>query len=99
MELNPADAGDTEQGPQDAPITLVEYGDYECPYCGMAYPIVKSVQRRLGDQLRFFFRHFPLTAMHPHAEPAAEMAEPLRSASIMIREVAKRVSSVCAVTR
>ena len=63
------------QGPRDAPITLVEYGDYECPYCGMAHPIVKSVQRRLGDQLRFVFRHFPLTAMHPHAEPAAEMAE------------------------
>ena len=63
------------QGPGDAPITLVEYGDYECPYCGMAYPIVKSVQRRLGDQLRFVFRHFPVESAHPHAMHAAQAAE------------------------
>lgn len=62
-------------GPDDAPITLVEYGDYECPYCGMAYPIVKDLQRRLGDQLRFVFRNFPLREAHPHAEHAAEAAE------------------------
>ena len=63
------------QGPVEAPITLVEYGDYECPLCGAAHPSVKAVQKRLGDQMRFVFRHFPLTTMHPHAEPAAEAAE------------------------
>lgn len=62
-------------GPDEAPITLVEYGDYECPYCGMAYPIVKALQRRLGDQLRLVFRNFPLRESHPHAEHAAEAAE------------------------
>jgi len=62
-------------GPPDAPYQLVEYGDYECPYCGAAYPIVKSVQRRMGDSLLFAYRHFPLTQMHPHAEHAAEIAE------------------------
>ena len=48
------------QGPADAPVTLVEYGDYECPYCGAAYPIVKEVQERMGDRLRFVFRNFPI---------------------------------------
>jgi protein-disulfide isomerase len=63
------------QGAADAPLTLVEYGDYECPHCGRAYPIVKDVQRRLGKQLRFVFRNFPITNLHPHAEDAAEAAE------------------------
>jgi protein-disulfide isomerase len=63
------------QGPAEAPVTLVEYGDYECPYCGAAYPIVKEVQARLGDGLRFVFRNFPITTSHPHAEQAAEAAE------------------------
>jgi protein-disulfide isomerase len=54
---------------------LVEYGDYECPYCGMAYPIVKELQQQLGVRLRFVFRNFPLIAIHPHAEHAAEAAE------------------------
>jgi protein-disulfide isomerase len=62
-------------GPPDAPLTLVEYGDYECRYCGMAYPIVESVRRRMGDGMRFVFRHFPLAQIHPHAQHAAEMAE------------------------
>jgi protein-disulfide isomerase len=62
-------------GPGDAPVTLVEYGDYECPYCGMAYPIVKAAQHKLGDQLRFVFRNFPLREIHPHAQHAAEAAE------------------------
>ena len=62
-------------GPPDAPVTLLEYGDFECPYCGMAYPIVESVRRRMGDNLRFVFRHFPLTQIHPHAQHAAELAE------------------------
>jgi protein-disulfide isomerase len=66
---------DHVQGPDSAPVTLVEYGDYECPYCGMAYPIVKSIQQALGSKLRFVFRNFPLSDSHPHAEQAAEAAE------------------------
>src|SRR5215475_15696257 len=63
------------QGPIEAPIKLVEYGDYECPYCGEAYPVVKAIQERLGNRLCFAFRNFPLANMHPHAEHAAEAAE------------------------
>ena len=62
-------------GPEDAPVTLVEYGDYECPYCGAAHLIVKEVQEVMSNGLRFVFRHFPLTQIHPHAEVAAEAAE------------------------
>jgi len=62
-------------GPIDAPIKLLEYGDFECPFCGQAYPIVKTIQRELGDSLCFAFRHFPLTNMHPHSEHAAEATE------------------------
>lgn len=71
----PVSARDHAQGPADAPVTLVEYGDYECPTCGRAYPIVKAVQRGMGNDLRFVFRNFPLAKSHPHAEHAAEMAE------------------------
>ena len=71
----PVSERDHVQGPPTAPVTLVEYGDYECPYCGAAYPIVEEVKRRLGDRLRFVFRNFPLGNMHPHAEHAAEAAE------------------------
>jgi protein-disulfide isomerase len=56
-------------------MVLVEYGDYQCPYCGAAYPIVKQIQKELGTRLRFVFRNFPLTASHPEAEWAAETAE------------------------
>jgi protein-disulfide isomerase len=66
---------DHVQGPAGAAVTLLEYGDYECPYCGAAYPIVKEVQSRMGDGLRFVFRNFPITTSHPHAEQAAETAE------------------------
>jgi protein-disulfide isomerase len=62
-------------GSHQAPITLVEYGDYECSYCGAAYPIVKSLVRRLGPDLCFAFRNFPLREVHAHAELAAESAE------------------------
>jgi protein-disulfide isomerase len=62
-------------GPPDAPVTLVEYGDYECPYCGMAHSIVGSILQRMGDSMRLAYRHFPLTQLHPHAQHAAEMAE------------------------
>src|SRR5271170_4756304 len=63
------------QGSIGAPIMLVEYGDYECPYCGEAYPIIKAIQERLGDRLCFAFRNFPLVNSHPHAQHAAEAAE------------------------
>jgi len=63
------------QGSSNAPVTLVEYGDYECPYCGQAYPMIKKVQRHLGNKLQFVLRNFPLTEIHPHAQHAAEAAE------------------------
>ncbi|MGA2986765.1 MAG: thioredoxin domain-containing protein [Terriglobia bacterium] len=66
---------DHAQGPETAPVTLVEYGDYECPHCGRAYPIVKQIQKHFGKRLRMVFRNFPLSEMHPHAEGAAEAAE------------------------
>ena len=59
------------RGTPAAPITLVEYGDYECPGCGAAHPIVNLVLEHFGPKLRFVFRHFPLTQVHPNAEPAA----------------------------
>jgi protein-disulfide isomerase len=71
----PVGPNDHVQGPAKAPVTLVEYGDYECPYCGEAYSVVKAVQERLGDQMRLVFRNFPLAQAHPHAEHAAEAAE------------------------
>ena len=71
----PISERDHSQGPADAPLTLLEYGDYECPYCAEAYSVVKEIQSRLGAQLRFVFRNFPLTEVHPHARHAAEAAE------------------------
>ena len=62
-------------GPATAPVTLVEYGDFECPSCRKAWPMVKELQGRLGGDLRFVFRHFPLTKIHPNAGHAAEAAE------------------------
>ena len=62
-------------GPETAPVTLVEYGDYECPYCGAAHPNVKQALSALGDNVRFAYRHFPLAQIHPHAALAAEAAE------------------------
>jgi protein-disulfide isomerase len=75
MLRDPVTPADHIRGPATAPATLVEYGDYECPYCGAAYPIVKEIQSQLGDRLRFVFRNFPITTSHPHAEQAAETAE------------------------
>lgn len=71
----PISKRDHIQGSMKAPFNLVEYGDYECPYCGKAYSIVKEVQADLGDKLCFVFRNFPLIEMHPHSESAAEAAE------------------------
>lgn len=71
----PVTKHDHADGPADAKITLVEYGDFECSHCGQAYPIVKAIQERLRGRLRFVFRNFPLTQSHPHALHAAEAAE------------------------
>jgi protein-disulfide isomerase len=74
--LAPVDATrDHIQGPLDAGIVMIEYGDFECPYCGEAYPELKAVKDEMGDALCFVFRHFPLRQAHPHAERAAEFAE------------------------
>ena len=71
----PVGPDDHALGSETAPVTLVEYGDYECPHCGAAHPIVKRVLRRVGRDVRFVFRNFPLGEMHPHAVQAAEAAE------------------------
>jgi protein-disulfide isomerase len=66
---------DHVQGAAAAPVTLVEYGDFECPYSREAVKTVQALQREFGDDLRFVFRHFPLAEKHPHAIQAAEAAE------------------------
>ena|SRR5262245_33788425 len=71
----PVTSNDNIQGDANALIVLVEYGDYQCPHCGHAYPIVKRVQQQFGKQLAFVFRNFPLNEIHPAAEAAAETAE------------------------
>jgi formate-nitrite transporter family protein len=71
----PVGERDHVTGPATAPVTLVEYGDFECPSCRKAWPMVKTLQQRLGDKLRFVFRNFPLTKLHPNAQRAAEAAE------------------------
>ncbi len=63
------------QGDVESPLTLLEYGDYQCPACGQAYPMVKALQKAAGQQLRFVFRNFPLINAHPYAEHSAEAAE------------------------
>ena len=73
---SPVDPGrDHIRGPVDAPYTLVEYGDFECPFCGRATGMVNELRERLGDDLRYVFRHLTLIDVHPHAEIAAEAAE------------------------
>jgi diadenylate cyclase len=73
--LEPVGARDHAHGPKDAPVTLVKYGDYECPYCGQAHPVLKELQERAGERVRFVFRHFPLDSAHPRARRAAQAAE------------------------
>src|SRR5919112_5129976 len=73
--LEPVGARDHARGPKDAPVTLVKYGDYECPYCGQAHPMLKELQERAGKRVRFVFRHFPLAPGHPRARRAAQAAE------------------------
>jgi protein-disulfide isomerase len=71
----PVSERDHSQGPATAAVTLVQYGDYECPYTRQSTTIVRAIQQQLGDQLRFVFRNFPLTEIHPHALHAALAAE------------------------
>src|ERR1700722_1505956 len=71
----PVGPADHVQGAADAPVTLLEYGDFECPYCGAMHEAIKAVQRVMGPQLRFVYRHFPLVDIHAHALHAAEFAE------------------------
>jgi len=68
-------ARDHVRGPADAPVTLVEYADFECPFCGRWFPELQRVLKDLGPRVRFVFRHFPISEQHPHAESAAEVAE------------------------
>ena len=68
------DARDHIRGPEKAPVTVVEYGDFECPYCGLAEPAVRELLSDFGD-VRYVWRHLPLTDVHPHAQLAAEAAE------------------------
>jgi protein-disulfide isomerase len=63
------------RGPEDAPVTLVEYGDFECPFCGRAEPVVRELLERFGDDVRLVWRHLPIGERHPHAQLAAEAAE------------------------
>jgi protein-disulfide isomerase len=67
-------ARDHVRGPANAPVTVVEYGDFECPYCGQAEPAVRELLREFGD-VRYVWRHLPLTDVHPHAQLAAEASE------------------------
>lgn len=71
----PVSPRDHVRGPAEATLTLVEYGDFECPFCGRAYPELKRLIEELAPRLRFVFRHFPLREQHPQAEHAAEAAE------------------------
>ncbi len=71
----PVNEKDHVQGNANARIELVEYGDYECPHCGRAYPIIKKIQQQMGNDLKFIFRNFPISEAHPHAEAAALAAE------------------------
>jgi protein-disulfide isomerase len=71
----PVDASvDHVRGPVDAPLTLVEYGDFECPFCGRVTGVARELRERFGDDLRYVFRHLPLPDVHPHAELAARAA-------------------------
>jgi protein-disulfide isomerase len=71
----PVGPEDHSSGPLDAKLTVVEYGDYQCPYCGQAYPIVERLRVDFADSMRFIFRNLPLAEVHPNAEAAAETAE------------------------
>jgi protein-disulfide isomerase len=78
---NEVTADDHQAGPADAPVTLVEYGDFQCPWCFRAHPIVLALQEELGSKLRFVFRNFPIAELHPNAPHAAEAAESVSAVS------------------
>src|ERR1700693_287691 len=71
----PVGKRDHIQGSSSADVTMVEYGDYQCPFCGDTHPIIKKLQKHFGDQLQFVFRNFPLPRIHAYAQRAAEAAE------------------------
>jgi protein-disulfide isomerase len=71
----PVGKRDHIQGSSSAVVTLLEYGDYQCPFCGDTHPIIKSLQKQFGDEMRFVFRNFPLARLHAYAQRAAEAAE------------------------
>ena len=73
--LNPVHEWDHIRGPADATYTLVEYGDYQCPDCGLLFETLQNVQREFGARLRLVYRHYPLSGIHKHAQMAAEAAE------------------------
>jgi len=71
----PINESDHTVGPADAPVTIVEFADYQCPFCGRAELAIRALRQHLGDRLRFVFRNFPIVSAHPNAVPAAEAAE------------------------
>jgi diadenylate cyclase len=73
--MQPVGPEDHVRGPEGAPVTLVKYGDYECPYCGELHPVLEELRERAGERVRFVFRHFPLDSVHPRARRAALAAE------------------------
>ncbi|MGC2167958.1 MAG: thioredoxin domain-containing protein [Acidimicrobiales bacterium] len=73
--VNPVGPNDHARGTPDAKLTVVEYGDYECPYCGQAFPIVEKLLKTFESSMRLIFRNLPLAEVHPHAQAAAEVAE------------------------
>ena len=76
MSLKPnVSQADHAQGNLEADLVIVEYGDYQCPYCGAAYPVLKELMKEFGSQIKFVFRNFPLSEMHQYARPAAIAAE------------------------
>ncbi|CAN5476685.1 DsbA family protein [soil metagenome] len=76
MSLKPAVGNnDHMQGNAASNVVIVEYGDYQCPYCGAAHPVIKQIMQEFGSQVKFIFRNFPLSEMHQYARPAALAAE------------------------
>ena len=72
---NPVQKDDHSQGPEDTALMIVQYGDYQCSYCAMAHPILKKLRQTFPKDLKFVFRHFPMTTIHPYAVIAAQAAE------------------------
>jgi protein-disulfide isomerase len=71
----PVSEQDHIKGQIDAPVVLVEYGDFQCPHCGAAYPMIKQIEKKFKERMAFVFRHFPLSELHPYAQAAAVASE------------------------